>query len=92
MSLMKYGPGSSLGIATDYGLEGPGIESQWGRDFTPVQTGRGAHPASCTMGTVSFLGVKCDRDVLLNTHLASSAEVMKSGVIPLTPSGPQPGL
>ena len=24
----------------------------------PVQTGPGAHPASCTMGTVSFLGVK----------------------------------
>jgi hypothetical protein len=26
--------------------------------FTPVQTGTGAHPASCTMGTRSFLGVK----------------------------------
>jgi len=24
----------------------------------PVQTGPGAHPASCTMGTGSFLGVK----------------------------------
>jgi len=27
------GPGSSVGIATDYRLEGPGIESWWGRDF-----------------------------------------------------------
>ena len=27
------GPGSSVGIATDYGLEVPGIESRWGRDF-----------------------------------------------------------
>jgi len=27
------GPGSSVGIATGYGLEGPGIESRWGRDF-----------------------------------------------------------
>jgi hypothetical protein len=27
------GPGSSVGVATDYGLDGPGIESQWGRDF-----------------------------------------------------------
>ena len=27
------GPGSSVGIATDYGLDGPGIESRWGRDF-----------------------------------------------------------
>jgi hypothetical protein len=26
-------PGSVVGIATGYGLDGPGIESQWGRDF-----------------------------------------------------------
>jgi hypothetical protein len=25
--------GSSVGIVTDYGLDGPGIESRWGRDF-----------------------------------------------------------
>ena len=25
--------GSSVGIATGYGLNGPGIESWWGRDF-----------------------------------------------------------
>jgi hypothetical protein len=28
------GPGSSVGIATDYRLEGSGIESQCGRDFS----------------------------------------------------------
>jgi hypothetical protein len=27
------GPGSSVGIATGYGLDGLGIESRWGRDF-----------------------------------------------------------
>jgi hypothetical protein len=27
------GPGSSVGIATGYGLDGQGIESRWGRDF-----------------------------------------------------------
>ena len=27
------GPGSSVGIATGYGLEGPGIESRWRRIF-----------------------------------------------------------
>jgi hypothetical protein len=26
-------PGSSVGIATGYGLDGPGIESRWRRDF-----------------------------------------------------------
>jgi len=27
------GRDSSVGIATRYGLDGPGIESQWGREF-----------------------------------------------------------
>jgi hypothetical protein len=52
------GPGSSVGIVTGNGLDSPGIESWWGRDFLHVQTGPGAHPASCTMGARSFLGVK----------------------------------
>jgi hypothetical protein len=26
-------PDSTVGIATRYGLDGPGIESRWGRDF-----------------------------------------------------------
>jgi hypothetical protein len=58
LCLFIPGLGSSVGIATDYGLDGPGIESQWGRDFPHVQTGPGAHPASCSMGTGSFPGVK----------------------------------
>jgi len=29
----KCGPGSSVGIATGYGLGGPRIESRWERDF-----------------------------------------------------------
>ena len=28
-----FGPGSSVGIATGYGLDGPEIDSRWGRDF-----------------------------------------------------------
>ena len=31
--VLKCGPGSVVGIATGYGLDGLGIESQWGRDF-----------------------------------------------------------
>jgi hypothetical protein len=27
------GRDSSVGIATGYGMDGPGIESRWGRDF-----------------------------------------------------------
>ena len=55
---IKCGPGSSVGIATGYGLDGAGIESRWVARFSaPVQTGPGAHPASCKMGTGSFPGV-----------------------------------
>ena len=50
---------SSVGIATRYGLDDPGVESRWGARFTtPVQTGPGAHPAYCTMGSGSFPVVK----------------------------------
>ena len=75
------GPGSSVGIATDYGRSG--IESRWGRDFPPVQTGPGAHPASCKMGTRSFPGVKCGRGVLLTTHPLLVPRSWKSRGIPL---------
>jgi hypothetical protein len=57
--ILSYGPGSLVGIATGYGLDGPGIESRWGaRFFAHVQTGPGAHPVSCAMGIGYFKGVK----------------------------------
>ena len=63
---MDGGPGSVVGIATGYGLDDPGIESRWGARFSAlVETGPGAHPASCTMGIESFPGVKNDRGVTL---------------------------
>jgi len=63
-----------FGIATGYGLDGPGIESRWGARFPAlVQTGPGAHPASCTLGTRSFPGVKSGRGVTLTPHPTSSA-------------------
>jgi hypothetical protein len=55
----KVGRDSAVGIATRYGLDGPGVKSRWGTRFSaPVQTGLGAHPVSYTMGTRSFPGVK----------------------------------
>ena len=32
--IISVGWDSSVGIATRYGLDGPGIESCWGRDFS----------------------------------------------------------
>jgi hypothetical protein len=46
---------NSFGIATRYGLDGPGIGSRWGREFShPSKTGPGTHPVSYTMDTGSL--------------------------------------
>ena len=48
---------SSVGIATRYKLDGPGIESRWeARFFGPVQTGPGAHLATYTVVAWLFPG------------------------------------
>jgi len=70
IAIQLSGPGSILDITTDYGLDGPGIETRWGARFpAPVQTCPGAHPASYTMGTGSYQGVKSGRGVTLTPHL-----------------------
>jgi hypothetical protein len=69
------GRDSSVGIATGYGLDSPGIESKWGARFSaPVQTGSVANLASYTMGTGSFPGVEWLGHGV-NHPLLSSAEV-----------------
>ena len=37
----QYGAGISVGITTDYGLDGPGIESRWGEIFQPSRSALG---------------------------------------------------
>ena len=54
-----------------------------GRDFPPVQTGPWAHPASCTIGTVSFLGVESGQGVLLTNNPLLVPRSWKSRAIPL---------
>ena len=66
------GPGNSVGIATEYELDGP-ESNPGGENFPPFQTGPGAHPASCTMGTESFPGVKSGRGVTLPLTRSSAA-------------------
>ena len=84
--LTYCGPGSSVDIATDYVLDGPGIESRWGTRFSaPVQTGPGAHTGSCTMGTGSFPGVKSGRGVTLTPHPLLVPWPWKGRAIPLLP-------
>jgi hypothetical protein len=76
----------SVGLATGYGLDGSGIESRWGARFSaPVQTGPGAHPASCMVGTGSFPGVESGRGVTLIPHpllVPRSTEYSYTSTIP----------
>jgi hypothetical protein len=55
------------------------------RFSAPVQTGPGAHPASCTMGTGSFPGVKSGRGVTLTSHPFLVPWSWMSRAIPLPP-------
>jgi len=75
--------GSSVGLATELRAGRSGIQSRWGRDFPPFQTGPGAHPASCKMGTGSFTRVKCGRGLLLPAHHLLLPRSSKSRAIPL---------
>ena len=81
MQLKANGPGSVVGIGWTVWGSNPG----GARFYAPVQTGPGAHPASCTMGTRSFQGVKNGRDVTLTPHSLLVPWSRKSIAIPLLP-------
>ena len=55
------------------------------RFSAPVQTGPGAHPASCTIGTGSFPGVKSGMRVTLTPHPLLVPWSRKGRAIPLPP-------
>jgi len=64
---------SSVGIETRYRLCNLGIESRWvgwgrARFSTPVQTGPGAYPASCTMGKVKKKSIYCKTQCTFRRH------------------------
>ena len=75
--LCRCGPGSSVGIVTGYVLDGPEIESRWGRDFS--------HLSRPALGTHSLLyngyrifpGSKERPGLDADPSLPSSAVVMK---------------
>jgi hypothetical protein len=67
----RCGPGSVVGIATGYGLDGPGIESRWRQDFPHL-----SRPA---------LGVKSGRGVTLTPHPLLVPWSRESTAIPLLP-------
>ena len=71
------GPGSSVSIVTDYGLDGPRSNPGGDEIFPPIQTSPGTLPASCKMGTGSFPGGKVWPGHAANHSPPSSAMVME---------------
>ena len=67
MKLYLTGVGSVVGTATAYGMDGPGIESRWGRDFLYL-----------SRWALSLERVGCD----INYPPTSSTEV-RAGVLKL---------
>ena len=85
--LADMGRDSVVGIATRYGLDGPGIESRWRRDFP--------HPPRPALGPTQppvqwvpglFPGGKENRGVALTTHTHLGLRLIT--VIPIFPSAP----
>jgi len=89
ISLIGRGLDSTVSIATCYGLEGLGIKFQWGRDILhPSRPVPGAHPASFTMGTESFPGVKQPGHGVNHPPLFSAEVEGRAELYICSPSGP----
>jgi hypothetical protein len=78
------GPGSVVGIATGYGLDGPGIESRLGARFSaPVRPW--GPPSLLYNGYRGFPEVKGGRGVTLTPHPLQVPWSRKGRAIPLLP-------
>ena len=74
----KEGQGGSVGIATCYGLDDNGDRIPVGARFSAcIQTGFGAHPASCAVGTGSLYPGLSGQGVALTTHLHLAQRLKK---------------
>jgi hypothetical protein len=77
-----WSPDSSVGIATRYGLEGPGIESRWGEIFRTYPDRLRGPPSLLYNGYRVFPGGKGGRGVMLITHPLLVPRLRKSLAMP----------
>jgi len=91
-NLLLRGPGSSVGIATDYGLDGPGSNPGGDEIFRPSRPALGSTQPPVKWVPDLSRGVKCGRGVLQTTHPLLVPRSWKSIVIPLPTLWATPGL
>ena len=85
---MACGPSSVVSIATDYGLDGPGIESRWRQDFPHLSRpalGPTQPPVQWVPGFSQ--GVKSGRSVALTPHFLLVPWSSKSSYTSTSPMG-----
>ena len=82
---MKVGRESSVGIATRYGLDGPGIESRWGEIFRTCPDRPWSPISLLYNGYLVFPGVKSGRSVTLTPHPLLVPWSWMDRAIPLLP-------
>jgi len=73
----RGGPSSSVGVATDYGLDGPGIESRWGARFSARPHRPRGPPSLLYNGYRVFPGGKVRPGRAADHSPPSSAEVLE---------------
>jgi hypothetical protein len=79
------GRDSVVDIATHYELNGPGLESRWGRNFPCHPDRPHAHEASCTMATSPFPSVRRPEPVADYSPPSSAELRMGWSYSPATP-------
>jgi len=89
---ISCGPGSSVGIPTDYGLDGPGSNPCGDEIFRPSRPTLGPTQPPVTWVPFFSPGVKCGRGVLLTTHPLLVSRSWKSAAILIPTFWDTPGL
>jgi len=89
---MFSGPGSSVGIATDYGMDGPGSNPSGDEIFRPSRPALGPTQPPLKWIRALPLRVKCSRGVLLTTHPLLVPRSWKSRATTLPTLWATPGL